>query len=94
VSVNDRCVGLHEQILNVPIACRCYRSGKPSSWLSTEACLFSTASLAVVGEKLGTDLWIRQPSSCGLCREPFFSGVVDPYKSVDDFTKGCYVLTA
>jgi hypothetical protein len=29
-----------------------------------------------------------------LCREPFFSGAVDLYKSVEDFTKGCYALTA
>jgi hypothetical protein len=31
-----------------------------------------TASLAVVGEKLGTDPRIGQPTCCGLCREPFF----------------------
>jgi hypothetical protein len=52
-----------------------------------------TASLAIVGEKLGTDLRIRRSSSCELCQEPFFSGVVDLYKSVDDFTKVCYTLT-
>jgi hypothetical protein len=52
-----------------------------------------TASLVVVGEKLGTDPWIRRLSSCGLCREPFFSGAVDLYKYVDDFMKGCYALT-
>jgi hypothetical protein len=40
VSVKDRLVGPHEQVLNVPIACRWYGSGKPSSmrlmdvWLS------------------------------------------------------------
>jgi hypothetical protein len=49
--------------------------------------------LAVVGEKLGIDPWIRRSSSCELCREPFFSGAVDLYKSADDFTKGCYALT-
>jgi hypothetical protein len=92
VSVKDRWVGPIEKVLNVPIACRCYGPGKPSSWLSSEACLFPTVSLAVVGEKLGTDPRIRQPSSCGLCWEPFFSGVVDLYKSVDDFVKGCYAL--
>jgi hypothetical protein len=35
--------------------------GKPSSWLSTEAYIFSTTSLAVVEEKLGqtaVELWI------------------------------------
>jgi hypothetical protein len=52
-----------------------------------------TASLAVVTEKLGTDPWIRWSLSCGLCREPFFSRVVDLYKSVDDFAKGFYALT-
>jgi hypothetical protein len=47
---------------------------------------FPHCSLAVVGEKLGMDSWIRWPSCCGLCREPFFSGVVDLFKSVDDYT--------
>jgi hypothetical protein len=94
VSVKDRRVAPREQVLNIPITCRYYGSGKTSSWLSIEACFFLTASLAVVGEKLGTDPWIRHPLSCGLCREPFFSGAVDLYKSVDDFVKGCYVLTA
>jgi hypothetical protein len=27
-----------------------------------------------------------------LCQEPFFSGAVDLYNSIDDFVKGCYVL--
>jgi hypothetical protein len=68
-----------------------YELSKPSIWLSIEGWLFSTASLAVLGEKLGTDPWIGQPSYCGLYREPFFSGAVDLLKSVDDFTKGCYM---
>jgi hypothetical protein len=59
--------------------------------MSTKAWLFPTASLAVMGEKLGTDLWIGQSACCGLCREPFFSGAVDPFKSVDDCVKGCYM---
>jgi hypothetical protein len=46
-----------------------------------------------MGEKLGMDARIRRPSSYGLCREPFFSGAVDLYKYIDDFTKGCYALT-
>jgi hypothetical protein len=58
VSVKDRWVDPREQVLNVPIACLCYGPGKPSSWLSTEAYLFPTTSLAVVGEKLGTNLQI------------------------------------
>jgi hypothetical protein len=93
VSIKDRWVDPREQVLNVSIACRCYGPGKPSSWLSTKACIFPTASLAIVGEKLGMDLWIKQPLSCGLCWEPFFSGEMDLYKSVDDFVKGCYALT-
>jgi hypothetical protein len=92
MSIKDRWVGPHEQVLNILIACRCYEPGKPRSWLSIEACLFPTASLAIVGEKLGTDPRIRWLSSCGLCQEPFFSGAVDLYKSVDNFVKGCYVL--
>jgi hypothetical protein len=60
VSIKDRLVGLCEQVLNVPIACRRYGPGKPGSWLSTEA---------VVGEKLGTDYrqavdCVVSPSSC------------------------------
>jgi hypothetical protein len=66
---------------------------KPSSRLSTEAWLFSTASLTVVGEKLGTDPWIGQPSCCGLCQEPFFLGAVDLFKSVDGYAKGYYTWT-
>jgi hypothetical protein len=79
--------------LNIPITCRRYESGKPSSWLSTEACLFSTASLVVMGEKLGMDPRTGQPTCCGLGQEPFFSRVVDLFKSVDDYVKDCYALT-
>jgi hypothetical protein len=93
VSIKDRWVGPREQVLNVLIAYRCYGPDKSSSWLSKEACLFLTASLIVVGENLGTDPQIGRPSSCELCREPFFSGAVDLYKSVDDSAKGCYTLT-
>jgi hypothetical protein len=67
--------------------------GKRSSQLSTKAYLFPTASLAVIGEKLGTNIWIGQSSCCGLGWKPFFSGVVDLFKSIDDYAKGCYVLT-
>jgi hypothetical protein len=52
-----------------------------------------TASLVGSGEKLGTDPWINQPTCCGLCREPFFSGAVALLNSVDDYMKGCYSLT-
>jgi hypothetical protein len=80
--------------LNVSIVCRRYGPGKSSSRLSTEACLFLTTSLTVMEEKLGTDLQTDQLSCCGLGREPFFSRVVDMFKSVDDYMKDCYVLTA
>jgi hypothetical protein len=54
---------------------------------------FLHCSLAIVGEKLGTDPLIGWLSCCGLCREPFFSGAVDLFKSVDDCMKGCYMWT-
>jgi hypothetical protein len=65
----------------------------PSSWLSTGAWLFPTASLAVLGEKLGTDPHTGQPVCCGLGWEPFFSRAVDLFKSIDNDVKGCYVWT-
>jgi hypothetical protein len=68
-----------------------YGPSKPSSRLSTEAWLFSTASLTIVGEKLCTDPQIGQSACCGLFQEPFFSGVVDLFKSVDGCAKGCHV---
>jgi hypothetical protein len=42
---------------------------------------------------MGTDPRITQPG-WGLCRELFFSGVVDLFKSIDDCAKGCYMWTA
>jgi hypothetical protein len=53
-----------------------------------------TASISVLGKKLGTDPRISQPACCGLCQEPFFSGAVALSIDVDDFVKGCYALTA
>jgi hypothetical protein len=47
VSVKDLWVGPHEQVLNVPIACRCYGSDKPSSLSSTEGDFTPSASMAV-----------------------------------------------
>jgi hypothetical protein len=84
VSVKDRWVGPHEHVLNVPIACRSYGPGKPSSLLLIDVLPFSTASLVGSEEKLGMDLWIDQPTCCGLCREPFFSGAVTLSNFVDD----------
>jgi hypothetical protein len=42
---------------------------------------------------LGTDLRNGQSVHCGLRRDPFFSGAVDLFKSVDDYVKCCYALT-
>jgi hypothetical protein len=53
----------------------------------------STASIVVLGEKLGTEPQTDQLAWCGLCREPFFSGAVALLNSVDDYAKGCYALT-
>jgi hypothetical protein len=52
-----------------------------------------TASMAALGEKLCTYLWIGQPTCCELCWDPFFSGAVALLNSVDDYVKGCYALT-
>jgi hypothetical protein len=59
----------------------------------TEAWIFSTASMVGSGDKLGTDLRITQVG-WGLCWEPFFSGVVNLFKYVDECAKGCYTWTA
>jgi hypothetical protein len=66
----------------------------PLNWYSllrTDAWLFSTTSMVVIGGKLGMDPQIGQPLCYGLGWEPFFSGVVDPFNPVDDFTKGYHV---
>jgi hypothetical protein len=94
VSVNDRWVGPNEQVLNVPITCRRYGPGKPISLSSTEGGFTPIASMAVLGEKLGMNSWINQPSCYGLGREPFFLGAMSLSIAVDDFTKGYYALTA
>jgi hypothetical protein len=83
-----------EQVLNVPIACRRYGPDKPSSMSSIEGVFTPTTSIAILGEKLGTDLQIGQSVCYGLCRESFFSGAVTLSIAVVDFAKGCYVLTA
>jgi hypothetical protein len=83
-----------EQVLNVPIANWRYGPDKSSSLPSTEGGFTPTASMSVLGEKLGMDPQIGQPACCGLYREPFFSGAVALSIDVDDFVKGCYALTA
>jgi hypothetical protein len=49
------------------------------------------ASLAGLGEKLGTDPWIGQPVRCGLCQEPFFSGAVGSVQICRRLVKGCHI---
>jgi hypothetical protein len=92
MSVMDWWVSLREQVLNIPIACRCYGPSKPSSLMSIEGGFTPTALMASSWEKLGTDPRIGQPSYYGLCWEPFFSGAVALSIVVNDFTKGCYAL--
>jgi hypothetical protein len=77
--------------LNVSIVCRCYVPDKPSIPPSTDGGFTSTASIAGSGEKLSTDPRIGQPSYCGLCQEPFFSGAVALSIAVDDDAKDCYM---
>jgi hypothetical protein len=50
--------------------------------------------MVVLGEKLGMDPRTGQLACYGLCQEPFFSGAVDLFKSINDNVKGCYALTA
>jgi hypothetical protein len=88
----DRGVGTCEHILNVTITCQRYGLSKPNSRLSTEACLFPMTSLVVMGKKLGMNTRTGQPTCCGLGWEPFL-GVVDLFKSIDDYVKGCHMLT-
>jgi hypothetical protein len=93
VSIKDRWIDPHEQVLNIPIACWWFGRSKPSSLSSTEAWLKPTASMVGFKEKLGTDLRISQPTCWGLCREPLFSGVVGSVQIYRWLTKGCHVLT-
>jgi hypothetical protein len=58
----------------------------------TQKLTFPHCSLVVMGEKLGMDPRIEWPSCCRVCREPFFSGAVDLFKSVDDYMKGCPLM--
>jgi hypothetical protein len=70
-----------------------YRLSKPSSMPSKDGWFTPTASMAILGEKLGTHPWIGQSPSCGLGWEPFFSREVTLSIVVDDFTKDCYALS-
>jgi hypothetical protein len=93
MSVKNRWVGPCEQVLNVPITCRRYRPGKPSSSCQQKVVFTPTISMVGSEEKLGIDLRIGQASCHGLCRKPFFSGAVALLSSVNKFTKGCYTRT-
>jgi hypothetical protein len=64
-----------------------------STKLSKEGDFTPTASMVGLGEKLGTDPRIGQPSCCGLGQEPFFSRAVALSIVIDDFVKGCYTWT-
>jgi hypothetical protein len=50
-----------------------------------------TASMDVVGEKLGMDQWVGQLACYGFRQEPFFSVAVSLSNVVDDVVKGCHV---
>jgi hypothetical protein len=39
---------------------------------------------------MGMDPRSGQPACCELSQEPFFSGAVDLFKSIDNYVKGCY----
>jgi hypothetical protein len=50
-----------------------------------------TALMAAMGEKLGMNPRIGQPTCCGSGWEPFFSGVVTLSNVANDFVKGYHV---
>jgi hypothetical protein len=92
-SFKNRWVDPREQVLNVPIACRRFGPISPVAGCQQKVCFAPTASMAILGEKLGRNPWIGQPVCYGLCREIFFSGAVALLNFVDDCTNCCYALT-
>jgi hypothetical protein len=68
-----------------------YGPSKPNSLPSIEGGFTLTASMANLGEKLGTDPWIGQPTYYRSCREPFFSRAMALSIVVVDFVKGHHV---
>jgi hypothetical protein len=50
-----------------------------------------TASMTIMGEKLGMNSQIGQPVCYGSGRDPFFSGAVDSFNSIDDSAKVYHV---
>jgi hypothetical protein len=89
-SIKDRVVGTREQVLNVPIACRWYGPGKPSNLMSTDVWLSLLLQWLCWERNYVVKLWITQPS-WGLCREPFFSGLVGSVQRCWGLVKGCHV---
>jgi hypothetical protein len=69
MSVKDQWVSPRKQVLNVLTAYRSYGIGNPSSLSSTDGGFTPTASMAILGEKLGTDPRIGQLSCYGLGKE-------------------------
>jgi hypothetical protein len=62
----------------------------PVNWyslLQIDAWLFPTTSMVVVGEKLGTNPRIDQPSCYRLGQKPFFLRAMDLFNSIDDLWK-------
>jgi hypothetical protein len=65
MSAKDGGVGTRDQVLNIPIACRRYGPGKPSSLLLTEAWLKSNTSL---GESARETRWGPADRPAGMLR--------------------------
>jgi hypothetical protein len=91
MSIKDRWVGSHEQVLNVLIACWWHGPSKPSSLSSIKPWLKPTASLVGLGEKLGMDPCIGQSACYGLCQKPFFSGAVGSIQICRWLVRGCHI---
>jgi hypothetical protein len=87
VSIKDRSIDPHEQVLNVPIVYWCYGPSKPSSQSSIDAWLCPHCFIGWLGREAGYGPTDRSAARCGLCREPFFSGAVGLLNSVDDSWK-------
>jgi hypothetical protein len=84
MSVKDRLVGPHEQVLNIPFAYWCYGPNKPSSRSSIDAWLCPHCFIGWLRREAGYGPMDRSAARCGLCWEPFFSRAVGLLNSVDD----------
>jgi hypothetical protein len=90
VSVKDWGVGTCDQVLNVPIACRWYWPGKPSSLPSIGASLKRTVSMDVLGEKLRRVPRTTQPG-WEVESGALFLGSNASVQSCWQLVKGCHV---